>query len=239
MTVPRSAVARIAPPSQAGDVDADDGHVGRSPGGGHRVAQPDRVAGVGHHDLVGQPGGAQQRGLPLVRDDADRARPRRAGPRRGSASRTYRRRRRRRRSRRATPRDVLPHHAGGQRRRTADVHHREARSVGRSSGSTAAIERPNSTAYPSHGTCSPRPSQSARPSSMTSRGERQGDQRGDPVPHRQAERRLGPTSSTVPTSMPPEPVSGFCILPRASTMSRTSRLVVAAPSPPCFRSSWR
>ena len=24
----------------------------------------------------------------------------------------------------------------------------------------------------------------------------------------------GPTSSTVPTSMPPEPVSGFCILPR-------------------------
>ena len=28
----------------------------------------------------------------------------------------------------------------------------------------------------------------------------------------------GPTSSTVPTSMPPEPVSGFCILPRVATM---------------------
>ena len=32
----------------------------------------------------------------------------------------------------------------------------------------------------------------------------------------------GPTSSTVPTSMPPEPVSGFCILPRVATMSSTS-----------------
>ncbi len=38
----------------------------------------------------------------------------------------------------------------------------------RSSGRTAAIERPNSTAYPSQGTCSPAPSQSARPSSITS-----------------------------------------------------------------------
>ena len=51
----------------------------------------------------------------------------------------------------------------------------------------------------------------------------------------------GPTSSTVPTSMPPEPVSGFCILPRVATMSRTAgpdrrrrrRRVV------CVRSSWR
>ena len=41
----------------------------------------------------------------------------------------------------------------------------------------------------------------------------------------------GPTSSTVPTSIPPEPVTGFCILPRAATMSSTSaadRVPVAA-----------
>ncbi len=37
-----------------------------------------------------------------------------------------------------------------------------------------------------------------------------------------------PTSSTVPTSMPPEPVSGFCILPRAATISRTSRRTFVA-----------
>jgi hypothetical protein len=32
----------------------------------------------------------------------------------------------------------------------------------------------------------------------------------------------GPTSSTVPMSMPPEPVTGFCILPRSATMASTS-----------------
>ena len=32
----------------------------------------------------------------------------------------------------------------------------------------------------------------------------------------------GPTSSTTPTSMPPEPVTGFCILPRAATIASTS-----------------
>ena len=31
-----------------------------------------------------------------------------------------------------------------------------------------------------------------------------------------------PTSSTVPTSIPPEPVTGLCILPRLRTISSTS-----------------
>jgi hypothetical protein len=40
----------------------------------------------------------------------------------------------------------------------------------------------------------------------------------------------GPTSSTVPTSMPPDPVSGFCILPREATMSSTAARTLS-PSP--------
>ena len=47
----------------------------------------------------------------------------------------------------------------------------------------------------------------------------------------------GPTSSTVPTSMPPEPVSGFCILPRVATISSTSaRTGVAVAVDACLRS---
>ena len=42
-----------------------------------------------------------------------------------------------------------------------------------------------------------------------------------------------PTSATVPVSMPPEPVTGLCILPRLRTMSRTSART-AWPSPPCL-----
>ena len=52
----------------------------------------------------------------------------------------------------------------------------------------------------------------------------------------------GPTSSTVPTSMPPEPVSGFCILPRVATMSSTSARTASPCFSPyfvCLRSSWR
>ena len=48
----------------------------------------------------------------------------------------------------------------------------------------------------------------------------------------------GPTSSTVPMSMPPDPVTGFCILPRVATMSSTSART-ASPSPACFSDSWR
>ncbi len=47
-----------------------------------------------------------------------------------------------------------------------------------------------------------------------------------------------PTSSTVPTSMPPDPVTGLCILPQRPTISRTSART-ASPSPPCLSASWR
>src|SRR6478735_8319030 len=52
----------------------------------------------------------------------------------------------------------------------------------------------------------------------------------------------GPTSSTVPTSIPPDPVSGFCILPRVATMSSTSARTASPCFSPywvCLRSSWR
>nr|BFF26282.1 hypothetical protein GCM10025732_42470 [Glycomyces mayteni] len=70
------------------------------------------------------------------------------------------------------------------------------------------------------------------------RGEGEGDEGGDLLADFEAERGAGPTASTVPMSMPPEPVTGFCILPRASTMARTSSRT-AAPSPPCLVRSCR
>ena len=126
----------------AGHVDADDGDVGRLPADLDGRGQRHRVAGVGEHDLVGQPGGRSAVGLGLDRHHADRAT--------------------RRPARRAAASDSEPHlpappitatvgarpgrrsldHAGGQRRGAADVHDRERELAGRSSGSTAAIERP-------------------------------------------------------------------------------------------------
>ena len=44
----------------------------------------------------------------------------------------------------------------------------------------------------------------------------------------------GPTSATTPVSMPPDPVTGFCILPRAATMPRTAPRSAAARLPPPF-----
>jgi hypothetical protein len=40
-----------------------------------------------------------------------------------------------------------------------------------------------------------------------------------------------PTSATRPISIPPDPVTGFCIFPRAATISRT-RAPIRAGSPP-------
>ena len=67
-----------------------------------------------------------------------------------------------------------------------------ARSAGRSSGITAAIERPNRTAYPSQGTCSLRPSQRCEAVLDDERGEGERDQGGDPVARTEAERGLRP-----------------------------------------------
>ena len=97
-----------------------------------------------------------------------------------------------------------------------------------SAGSTAAIERPNRIAWPSHGTCSLRPSQRASPSVMTS-GVRLSDTRvAIRSPGTRPSGESGPTSSTTPVSIPPEPVTGFCILPRSATMPSTAARIAAA-----------
>ena len=61
MTVPPLGGGQDRAALAARDVDADDGDVGRPAGRGDRVAQRDRVAGVGDHDLVGEPGAASSR----------------------------------------------------------------------------------------------------------------------------------------------------------------------------------
>ena len=81
------------------------------------------------------------------------------------------------------------------------------------------------------------PSQPARPSSMTSGVRVRLTRVATRSPTARPSGDSGPTSSTVPTSMPPEPVSGFCILPRVATMSSTARRT-ASPSS-WVRSSWR
>src|SRR5690606_18710498 len=50
-------------------------------------------------------------------------------------------------------------------------------------------------------------------------------------PGRRPKGESGPTSATVPISMPPEPVTGLCSLPRVAMSSRTAARI-AAPSPP-------
>ena len=37
----------------------------------------------------------------------------------------------------------------------------------------------------------------------------------------------GPACSTVPVSMPPDPVTGFCILPRVAMISSTAALILS------------
>ena len=81
------------------------------------------------------------------------------------------------------------------------------------------MERPNSTAYPSQGTCSLVPSQRASPSSMTSGVSVSETRVATRSPTSSPRGDSSPTSSTVPTSIPPEPVTGFCILPRVATIS--------------------
>lgn len=108
----------------------------------------------------------------------------------------------------------------------------------RSAGSTAAIDRANRIAYPSQGTCSLRPSQRASPSRIVS-GVSVSDTSvatRSPTVSPSGDRR--PASSTVPISMPPDPVTGFCIFPRVEMISSTSARTFS-PSPPCFSDSCR
>ena len=100
------------------------------------------------------------------------------------------------------------------------------------------MDRPKRIAWPPAGTCSLRPSHRSSPSVNTS-GVRDRDTRvATRSPTARPSGLFGPTSATVPTSIPPDPVTGFCILPRLATMSSTSART-ASPSPWCFSASWR
>ena len=113
-----------------------------------------------------------------------------------------------------------------------------ASSAGRSPGSTAAMDRPNRIACPAHGTCSDRPSQRASPSVMAS-GVRLSETRvAIRSPAARPSGEPGPASSTTPVSIPPDPVTGFCILPRSATMPSTAARIAAA-EPPVDSSSCR
>ena len=111
------------------------------------------------------------------------------------------------------------------------------RRAGRRAGRRRSSGRRGSR-VPAAGTCSDRPSQPARPSVMRSGVSVSETRVATRCPTAQPERRLGPTASTTPMSMPPDPVTGFCILPRCATMSRTAardgRAVAVAGS-----DSWR
>ena len=110
--------------------------------------------------------------------------------------------------------------------------------TGRSSGSTAAMDRPNRIAWPAQGTCSDRPSQRARPSVMASGVRLRETRVAIRSPGFRPSGESGPTSSTTPVSMPPEPVTGLCILPRRAMIPATAART-AAPSPPWSSVSWR
>jgi hypothetical protein len=109
---------------------------------------------------------------------------------------------------------------------------------GRSAGSTVAIDRPNRMACPAQGTCSEAASQPASPSVIAS-GVSDSDTRvATRCPARSPSGEAGPASSTTPMSIPPDPVTGFCILPRSATMPSTADRT-APGSPPCASRSWR
>ena len=110
--------------------------------------------------------------------------------------------------------------------------------MGRSSGSGTAIDRANRMACPAHGICSDWPSQRASPSVIAS-GVRLSE---TSVAMRRPARRpsgdCGPASATMPVSMPPEPVTGLCILPRWLMVPSTAARI-ASGAPPVDSRIWR
>ncbi len=101
------------------------------------------------------------------------------------------------------------------------------RGTGRSSGRTAAIDRANRIACPSQGTCSDWPSHRYRLSEMASGVSVSETRVAIRCPGSRPSGESGPTSSTVPVSMPPDPVTGFCILPRVAMISPTAALILS------------
>ena len=123
MTVPPSAVARIAPCSQPGtSTQTTVTSAGPAERADDGVGERDRVAGVGQRDVVGDAGRSQPLLLGHGGHDADASGRRRAGRRRATATRTCR-------PRRSRPRCLAAGDARrwttrcGQRRRAADVEH--------------------------------------------------------------------------------------------------------------------
>ena len=234
MTVPPSAVARIAPCSQPGtSTQTTVTSAGAAERRSTAAASATGSRASASATRVGQPGGGEQlaprarRGTtPIGAAGAGVA-----GGGQATASRTCRRRR----SRRPTARRPRSTYSATTRAASAgapqtSMHHQRR---GRGRGRRAARRRSSGrtgSACPSAGTCSRAAVPAASPSVITQRGEGQRDQGGDPVADRQARAATrGPTSSTVPTSMPPEPVTGFCILPRVG--DDVEHLGAHAPSP--------
>ncbi len=133
---------------------------------------------------------------------------------------------------RGQPDRRLAHHPVGQRRRTAHVEHRQRQRGGQVIGQHRG-DRPaeqDRVAGARHLLARAVPAGQAVGDDQ--RGEAERDQGRHPVagPRGRAASR-GPASSTTPVSMPPEPVTGFCILPRLATISSTAARI-AAGSPP-------
>ena len=215
MTVPPSRGGQDRAVLAAGHVHADHGHVGRPAQGAGDRRRPARPGRGRRPAPPGRPG---------RRRPAGRARPRSARPRPYAAP-----------ARRAAASDSEPdlpappmtatvlapvRAPDGPPGRSAPARRRRRAPPGpargsRSSGSTAAIERANRIAWPRAGTCSLRTVPAGQPVGDRQRGQRQRDQGGDPVA-RPAGRAASPARPRrpMPISMPPEPVTGFCILPR-------------------------
>ena len=233
-TVPPSAVARIAPCSAPGHVDADDGDVGRRPDAPRRP-----------------PAGRWRRRRPPV----GQARPRSARRPRASVADQPGQRGRRRRRRAAARRQGagLARRARGRRPTAAPValappgrsaparRTRRARRATTASGQVVGQHGGDRAGEQDRRALAPapareRPSQRASPSVIAQRGQRERDQGGHPVADGAGPSGdSGPTSSTTPMSMPPEPVTGFCILPRVGDDLQdggADRVAVPAVRPP-------
>ena len=199
-----------------GHVDADDRDVGRAARRLDRRGQGHGVARVGERDGVGERRLGQQRRrsrstgtTPMVR----------AAPARRAAARA---------SEPLLPAPPMTATTGGRPWATYFATTRAVRagapqtsmtasasSAGRSPGRRAAMERPKRIGVPvaGHLLAARRPSAPGRPRSRS--GVRVSETRvATRSPTARPSGLSGPTSSTVPTSMPPEPVTGFCILPR-------------------------
>ena len=217
-------------------VDADDGQVGRSAGGGHGVAQGDRVAGVADHaprrrarwasEQVGlAPGGVRRRWCAGRRRD---------GPRPGTATRTCRRRRRPRppaSSYRRTWRSV----SAGAPQTSITARAERSRQVVGKLGRDAAAEQ-DGVAVGRHLLAAAVPA--GQPVLDDQRREGQRDQGGDPVADGEPER--GALPHLLDGADEHAAGAGDRVVHLAAAAHDLEDLGAhGGPSPPCLVSSWR